>query len=114
MWKANDEGSSLTDHRFEVDAARMFVHDDRARDGESLTGALAYLFGGEERIEYPAPDVEGDSLSCVPDANLDPGGTPCGFHLNLALGSVCFFRTVADGVSCVHDQIENHLVELSR
>src|SRR5258707_7746355 len=34
-----------------ADIAAMFVDQDRVADGETLTGAPTYLFGGEEGIE---------------------------------------------------------------
>jgi hypothetical protein len=96
------KGSPFTDHRFEIDAASVFVHDDRARDGESLPGTFSDLFGGEERIEYPGPDFEGNSLPCVPDADLellDALGERTRQHLGLAgLGEEAEDMSVVDGM----------------
>lgn len=70
--KTNNKRSTLTDHRFEVDAAFVLVHDNRPGDGQTLPCALSYLFGGKEGVKNLWSDLEGNTPTSVCNSKSRP------------------------------------------
>src|ERR1700761_9487357 len=112
--ETNDKRCTLPDHRLEVNAALVFIHDDGSGNGKSLPGAFSYLFGGEEGVEDLCPDLEWNPRPGISNADFNPGWAPSGFYCDLAFSLIPFFSAVADRVGCVHDEVKDHLVELPR
>src|ERR1700751_6477924 len=111
--KANNERGACARHRFEVDAALVFVDDDGPGNGQALPRALSDFFGGEEGVEYLFPDIEGNARPGISDADFHSRWTAHGFYRDLAFPLVPFLNTLPDRMGGVHDEVQDHLVELS-
>src|ERR1700741_1618414 len=69
--QSHEERGAAAELRLEVDRSAVSLHDDVARDGESLSGAAPDLLGREERIENPRTDAFGNSTAGIRDGNDD-------------------------------------------
>src|SRR5688572_12833269 len=61
----DEERRALAHLGFEMQRAAVFIHHDRARDGQPLPRSLAHFLGGEERIEDARANVGRNALARV-------------------------------------------------
>src|SRR5215467_3616295 len=109
--QANEKGSAPTRLGFEPDLAAVFLDNYGVRYGQPLPASLANVFGGEEWVEDARPDVGRNAATGILDGDFGPGVDPSAAYGDFAFPAVvCDFR---DGVSRIHQQIENDLVELA-
>ena len=92
----------------EVEPALMVPDDSLARHGETLTGSLANLFGGEERIKDALAELLRNPAAVVGDCDRDSIAMIFGRNRDLAEIAAMF----TDGVGGVYDQIEDDLSQL--
>ena len=87
----------------------MALDDDLPGQVETLAGALADGFGGEEGIEDPLADGVWDAAAGVGDADLASVAVATGRHGDRTPAP--FLRAVTDGVGGIDHQVQDHLVE---
>ena len=68
--KPDHERRPLPQFAFSRNGAAMLIDDHRTRNGQSLPGSLAHLFGGEERIEDLRSNRLGDASTGVRNTDL--------------------------------------------
>ena len=83
-------------------------------NGEPLTGANTDDLGREKRIEYPVPDVFRYAAARVLDPDLHNVSDFAGRQGNLALDQRRIGDDLADGMRCIHQYIQDHLIECTR
>ena len=85
----------------------MLLHD-LVGNGQAQSRALAYILGGEERVEDLGEDVLGNAVAVVGHVHPDLAGTgAAGGHRDFAAG-------IIGGLGGIGDQIEEHLIDLGR
>ena len=90
----------------------MFFNDHGVGDIQPLTGALADIFGGEERIENPGSRRFGYAGSGILYANFYPVIASFGRDGDDTLLAT-FVYYIANRVGRFDDQIEDYLIELA-
>src|ERR1039458_2841571 len=90
----------------------MLLYDYGVRDGQALARAFTHLLRGEEGGENLGSDVFGDASAGVAYPYFRPPAIPMSADADGTL-LVRVAHHVANRVGCVHNQIEDHLVELA-
>src|SRR5215472_3931695 len=112
QWQLNHKCGPAARLGFEPECALMPLHDDRVRNGQALTGSFTDRFGSEERIEYLGSNRLRNARTAIPDTNFDECVSGRGADLDgTFLGGI--LDLVGDGVSRIHDQVEDHLIEFA-
>ncbi len=89
------------------------VDDDAARNRKALPGALADFFGGEEWLEDPAARSLGDADTGICDRDFHRIGIETRTHRNFA-EAAGVLDDIRYGMGCIHQQIEDHLIDLAQ
>src|ERR1700733_7993352 len=111
QWESNGKGRTHADRALDLEPP-IVVIDNAAGDCEALPRPLAHSFGREEGIEDTGDDGAGNTAPRVGDCDDDMSRITRGRQRYGA-----FARSIArrglDGMCGVHDQIQQHLVDLS-
>ena len=90
----------------------VLIHDNGAADGKPLPAPLAYLLGGEERVENAISNAIGNAATGVLDLDTHGVTVVGGPHPDHApVAGVA--DHIADGVSSIDEQVQEHLVEIA-
>ena len=90
----------------------MFFDDDGMGYSQPLSRAFARLLGGIEKIKYFVPNLFRDTGAGITYANISPITRMAGGDANRTHLGWVVFVCVRDGVGGIHDQIQNHLIQL--
>src|SRR5262249_35259945 len=112
------EGRALVLDRVDIDEAAGLL-DDAVDGGEPEAGALAHLFGREERLEYLVDDRRRDAGAGIDNFNqhvIRRRHTLGVIALALLAGDVGRAQrkpaAVGHGITGIHGEVYNHLLEL--
>jgi hypothetical protein len=112
--QTNYESGPLSFRRFQLDGSLVLFNDDGMRDGKSLPGALADLFGGEKGLENPAADGLWDAGAVVLDANFNPFTFTSRTDCDPSFSGRVPVENLANSMRRIHDQVEENLIQFAR
>ncbi len=108
------ENSAFTNFGFKSDRSLVFVHNNRTRDRQPLSGAFTHRLGGEKGIEHAVADFFRDAGTGVLDPDFGPIPILPGTNGDRAFVHALRANHCGDGVRGIDYQVQDDLIKFAR